>query len=233
VNGNWALQTTSQDGTTDIGGGDFTTTGSAVTGILHFLNSSCYYDASTGNSVLYNIPMTGNISSAGDLTLTSGPVNGQVLTIAGVWTSSALTGGTYKVAGGCANGDAGTITGYAAPPVSGTYSGTFVSVSGVQIKTMVTLTQTGPNSNGMYGAWGTATFTGSPCFSSGNIDPADTTADLIIGNFVQVRIFTGNGLVLFQGTGDPTATVITGTYSITGGSPGCAGDSGSGTVSKS
>jgi hypothetical protein len=108
--------------------------------------------------------------------------------------------------------------------MNGTYKGVFFSVSGVQISTNISVAQTGPNTYGDFGLNGSATFSGSPCFTSGPI-----ATSLVIGSFVQVQITTGNGLVLFQGTVDSTGKKITGQYSITAGS--CANDSGTGTVS--
>jgi hypothetical protein len=224
LDGNWQLEASSQvSGQTYPLGGNLTTSGSTVSGILHFPNWSCFL---VNNSIILDIPVSGTISSSGNLMLSSGSVSvqSQALTLSGVWSNGDLTSGTYKITGGCASGDRGTITGFPVPGFNGTYKGVFSSASGVQIATAITVTQTGPTSDGSFGLSGSVKFSGSPCFASGPI-----ATSLIVGNFVQVQITTGNGLVLFQGTVDPTGKTITGQYSITGGS--CAEDYGAGTLS--
>jgi hypothetical protein len=239
VNGNWAMHLSSQSASgigVNDGGGYFTTSGSAVSGAIHFLPSSCFYTVEENNDYLDAISMTGTITSSGDLTLTSSPVQGaEVLTINGIISGNTLNGGTYSIAGGCADGDSGTVSGWAASPLGGTYKGSFLSKSGLTIGTSVSITQASqPSSDGIYSASGNVTFSNSPCFSSGTFSPTDQgdPNQFIFGDFVQVEIETnGAASVIFQGTVDPTGKTIIGTYQVLGGL--CTQDSGTGTVTQS
>jgi hypothetical protein len=213
-------------------GVSMSTSGTAVSGILHFLDYSCFIK--NGN-LLYETPVTGTVTSAGALSLTSSPVVGQTFSLAGTVTNGTLTDGTYSVSGGCGAGEHGTITGFAVPSFTGTYKGTFTSVSGVKIGATITMTQTStPDSDGFFEINGTAAFSGSPCFTSGPI-AGSASGDVFSfadGGFVQVQITTGNGLVVFQGVvTDLTGNTIDGNYSVTGGT-GCAGDSGTGSATR-
>lgn len=231
LNGNWEIQADSEvsANTTYLMGGNLDTAGTKVSGILHFLNFSCFLQSVPSGTEIDDIPVTGTVSSAGALSLTSSAVQQQTVKLTGTMSGGEIASGTYSVSGGCGNGEHGTITGFAVPSFTGTYSGTFASASGLVIDTTDTLTQsTTPSSDGSYTVSGSSTYTGSPCFTSGSI-----ATSLVVGGFVQVQITTGNGLVLFTGTiTDSTGNTITGNYSITGGSPGCAGDSGTGSVTR-
>lgn len=180
--------------------------------------------------MISDLPVTGTISAGGVLSLTTSPVQNQTLQFAGTWSNGSIVSGTYSVTGGCGNGDHGSITGFAVPSFNGTYAGTFTSVSGVQSKTTIVVAQaTTPGSDGEYGLSGSATFI-SPCFTSGPI--AADPYSYVLGGFVQAVITTGSGLVEFGGViTDATGNTITGTYSVTGGFT-CAGDTGSGTVTR-
>lgn len=236
VNGNWALHTTSEGDSVNDGGGYFTTTGTAVSGTIHLVsNSDCYANVVNGIADLDSISLTGTISSSGALTLTSSPIQGQgaeVLTITGTVSGNNLNGGSYSVAGGCADGDGGTVSGWAASPLDGTYTGNFLSKSGRTIGASVAITQASQAAaNGIYSASGTVTFTNSPCFTSGTFSPTDQgdPSQLIFGDFVQVEIETnGAASVIFQGTVDSAGQTITGTYQVLGGV--CTQDSGTGIV---
>jgi hypothetical protein len=238
VNGNWAVHTTSEGDSVNDGGGYFTTTGTAVTGTINLVSSSqCYSNVVNGSADLDSISLTGTISSSGALMLTSSPIQGQgaeVLTITGTVSGNNLNDGAYSVSGGCADGDIGTVSGWAASPLNGTYTGNFLSKSGLIIGASVAITQASqPATDGIYSASGTVTFANSPCFSSGTFSPTDQgdPSQLIFGDFVQVEIETnGAASVVFQGTVDSTGKTITGTYSVLGGI--CSEDSGTGIVTE-
>lgn len=222
LTGNWSLSAMSQvTSLTYIMGGYITNTNGAVSGTIHLLNSGCY-------AITTDVPITGTVSTSGAFTATSSAVATQVITISGTVTSTALTAGTYSITGGCATGDHGTVTGYAAPPYSNIYSGNFISVpSRITIATMIATTQTGPDVDGFYHVTGTATFSGSPCFSSGTI-----SASTIAGSYMAITITTSNGTVNFDGYDtDSTGKTVSGAYSVTGGI--CSGDYGTGSVTHS
>jgi hypothetical protein len=229
ITGNWSFTaSTAVAGENVMIGGYLTNTNSTatvnsntVTGTLHFLNSTCY-------TASQDIPVTGTISYTGALSLTSSSISSQVVTAAGTLTGTVMNSGTYSITGGCGNGDKGTVTGFLVPPFTNTYTGTFTSVSGKQTGATVTTTQTGPNSDGLYSVTGTATFTGSTCFSSGTI-----STGAVLGSYLAVQIATNNnGTVIFGGYDtDSTGKTVTGTYEVTSGI--CSGDVGTGSISHS
>jgi|ERR1700761_1199624 len=229
MNGNWEIKAVSQTtGTTYLGGANLSTTGNTITGILHFTNMPCGF---TVNGYMYDTPVTGTISSNGKLELSTTDINGLTLNISGIWSSGVISNGTYTVSGACEyeNGDHGSLTGFPVPPLSGTYTGSFQSSSGVPVRATMVLSQSSFSSDGIYSLTGTATFDGSPCFSTGTIDV--NAYDFLVGGSVQFPIVTSNGALLFQGqVTDGTGNTITGQYEVTEGS--CAGDVGSGSASR-
>jgi len=200
-------------------GGYLTNSNGAVTGTLHVYGSSCY-------PVTQDIPVTGTLTTAREISLTSGAVSGQTLSMSGTAADNAIAG-SYAITGGCAAENGGSIAGTVVPPFTDTYSGIFGSVSGVSIGFSVTTTQSGPYSDGEYNVTGSATFTGSPCFSSGTI-----ASSTIFGDYIDVTIdANNNGVMQFSGLADvygASGTAINGTYRVTGGT--CAGDYGAGTI---
>lgn len=231
MNGNWEILANSQvANTTYEGGGSFSTNGTAVTGVLHFVNSSCYLASQKGSTTFVDIPITGTLSSKGNLTASSSAVNGQTLEFSGTWSNGAISSGTYSITGGCADGDHGTVTGFPVPSLTGTYSGTFVSTTGVQVKATVSLTQSSTDNDGFYALTGSASFSGSPCFSSGTVEAGPYS--FVVGGYIQLPIdTTTSDLVLFQGSvTDSTGKTISGNYSVTGAV--CSGDSGTGSATR-
>jgi hypothetical protein len=227
LNDNWEISALSlTTGTTYSVGGELSTSGSTVTGIMHVL-SPCFM---FNGNVLYDVPVTGTVSSAGALTLISTAVASQKISMSGQWHAGVISSGTYSISGGCANGDHGTITGFPVSAFNRSYNGTFVSavVPSIRIGTTVSLSQSSTaDSDGIYHVTGTATFTGSPCFSSGTI-----ATSLVVGSYIQVKITTSNGVVNYWGTvTNSNGNTINGQYSITGGT--CNGDSGLGIATRS
>jgi hypothetical protein len=229
LNGNWSIRAVSQTtGTIYLGGANLYTVGGTVTGILHFTNMPCGF---TVNGIMYDTPVTGTISSNGNLQLSTTDINGLTLNIKGMWSSGSISSATYTISGKCEyeNGDHGSLTGFPVPSLSGTYTGNFQSASGEQVKATMVLSQSGPNSHGIYSLTGTAAFSGSPCFFGGTIDV--NAYDFMVGGVVQFPIVTSHGALLFQGqVTNGTGNTITGQYEVTEGS--CAGDVGSGSASR-
>lgn len=124
TSGNWYLQTSSQVAADASQmpqiGGSLTQTDSAIAGVLHVSNSTCF-DWAT------DIPVSGSVAG-NSVTLTSGDINGQIITITGSANSTLITG-TYSIASGCAGGDAGTITAVLVSPATGNWTGTIPSAS--------------------------------------------------------------------------------------------------------
>jgi hypothetical protein len=226
TSGNWYLQTYSQVSATGMSkmpqiGGSLNQTDSSITGILHVSNSDCF-------DWLADIPVTGTVNG-NTATITSASTNGQVITITGT-VSSNLISGSYSIAGGCATGDQGTVSGVAVPSTAGNWSGD-LSNSGIGQAVAAAISQGAANSDGFYPLGGTLTFSGTPCFASGNL-AADQS--WILGNQVQaiVNLSDGSQMALngFLTDAAAAAKQITVNFSVNGGS--CSGQSGSLTFSR-
>ncbi len=196
-------------------GSSFATTGTAVTGILHFMNYSCYIENGT---TIYDVPVTGTVSSAGALSLKSSAVQGQTLTLTGTVSNGQIASGIYSVSGGCGNGEHGTLTGFSVPSFTGTYSGGIVS-SSVSWGTMtLNLTQAAsPDSDGLYDLSGTASVVNSGLWIWAD-NPAELAQATAWGGYIQGMVLTGNGAIGFNGTiTDATGDTISCSFSVTGG----------------
>jgi len=218
LNGNWEIQATSQvtASTSYLIGGSFATTGTAVTGILHFLNYSCYYVPAKNSE--WKVPVTGTVSSSGSLSLTSTVVDEQTLKVSGTVANGRITNGTYSVTGGCGNGEHGTLTGFSVSSFTGTYSGGIVS-NGVSWGTMtLNLTQAAaPDSDGLYDLSGTASVVNSGLWIWTD-NPAELAQATAWGGYIQGTVLTGNGAIGFNGTiTDATGDTISCEFSVTGG----------------
>jgi hypothetical protein len=211
-------------------GGYITNTGGAVSGTLHAVDSSCFTAAQ-------DIAISGSVTPEGSITITSAAVSGQTISFTGFTGPSNAPArdplvliGSYSITGGCAGGQSGTILGNVVPPLTGTFSGTFESVSGLSIPVTISVIQSAANSDGEYTVSGAATFTGSPCFSAGTI-----TSSVLFGENLQATITTDkSGVLQFTSIGillsstSSSGITILGEYKVTAGS--CAGDTGSGTL---
>jgi len=229
MTGNWTLAGTSQLTSANIGGtwlagGSLTNTKGAVSGTLHILNSPCFL-------LTLDIPVTGTVS-AGDVTsnisLVSASLSGQVITVAGTVVTAGSTlalNATYTVAGGCAGGDKGTLVGTLVPPITNPYTGAFVAAgSAVSLPVTMVLTQGAADSHGYFAVTGTATFTGSSCYSTGTVN-----GGVLVGNVIGLLFTTDKGgQVDFSGTVTPGTGAIPGIYVVSSGP--CAGDHGSVTL---
>ncbi len=218
LNGNWEIQATSQvtANTSYLIGGSFATTGTAVTGILHFLNYSCYYIPAKNSE--WDVPVTGTVSSSGSLSLTSSVVDEQTLNVSGTVASGRITSGTYSISSGCGNGEHGTLTGFSVPSFTGTYSGGIVS-NGVSWGIMtLNLTQAAaPDSDGLYDLSGTASVVNSGLWIWAD-NPAELAQATAWGGYIQGTVLTGNGAIDFNGTIiDATGDTISCNFSVTGG----------------
>ena len=229
LTGNWEIVATSTAGTapfsalagfineqaTEPGVSDVTTAALQVT------PTSCYDNATS-------VPMQGQTEDTA-IKLTSFPVNGQVLTIAGTKNAAATTfTGTYAVAGGCADGATGTLTGTQYAPLTGTYSG---AITGKAAETMqLNLTQyTLGTGDGVFLDSGSATFTGFSCFTKGTLAAQNGA---VIGSSVTLTFDTNDSQgaqAVLTGTIDAAADTLTLTsVDVTGGS--CPGSLGAATL---
>jgi hypothetical protein len=229
LTGNWVFQTTPSSGGTPFTGlAGFINEESQNPGVndvataaLMAMPGGCYQGADT-------IPLQGTVQ-ASTLGLRSFDVNGQYVTINATKDAKAdqLTG-TYSVSGGCANGDAGTITGTRYAVLTGSYAGSTGSGQGLQVTLAQNVQGTG---SGTFFVGGTGTFTGFSCFTTGTMAASNGS---VIGNAVMLTFATndaGGGQLVLTGTIDQAAATLTLTsVDVTGGS--CAANLGGATLTK-
>lgn len=174
--GNWSITATSTAGNGTINiGGNVSQSGTSVTAKLSAVGSLCF-DPSTP------IAFSGSVSGK-KVTLTSASVNGQVLTIAATGTTDSALTGTYIIAGGCANGDTGTITAGAVSSISGTWNGPIVNdFNGDPTAAIsIALSQaTQASQDGTFALTGTVTYTQSTCSATGTISSGSLAGSTVL-----------------------------------------------------
>ncbi len=172
--------------------------------------------------------LTGTLTGS-DISLTSTPVEGQVITLTGTITENVDTGvltftGTYSITGGCGDGDKGTVTGISIY-IDDALDGTFTTSQQQTFTVSGGLGQySSPSLDGSFGITGTAAFS-TPCFSSATITPGTlSSGSFIIGTTVGLEFDTGNGTITFLGTvnldsydAEFDSYSITGNYTLSGG----------------
>ncbi len=216
VNGNYALQGALSQGGGAFLGGPLSGSG-GIKGTFHVLDSS---NCISSSSV---VPVTGS-TSGGKLTLNTAQVEAQTFQIKATISSdgSTISNGTYKVTGGCAAGQSGSITGFRVDPFTGNYSGTLTAAdlagnpTGAQVATMANLTQSSSaDANGLYSVTGPVTLN-SACFTGFQIATSQ-----IFGTQFNL-VLTPNGaapspgapVVTINGYATvPSAAAISGSYS--------------------
>lgn len=166
-------------------------------------------------------------TTAAEMELGSASINGQILSMNGALNSTSTTmAGNYSVAGGCANGAAGTFTGTEYDTLTGAFTGT-LNDSGATRTVAVNITQNGQgNGDGDFLVTGTATFTGFSCFTTGTIVAPSSfvTGSTVSLTFNSTDTSGAAVTVGLNGTFDVGADTITlpaNSVTVTGGS--CAG----------
>ncbi len=228
LNGNYELTTQSAQPASGIivpgprFGGSLTSTAGMVSGTVEVFGQNCFR--------VLTLTVTGTLKK-GALVLNASAPTGAVLTIHATVSpdGSSITTGTYTISGGsgsCANVN-GTITGVRIPPLHGTFSGNIISLQGTTINISISVSQ-GPTADppGIFPITGSATFSGSSCFTKGTISLAG-----VVGNVVFVNITTDEktaSTVSAGGDYDPVAKTLSTDYFVNGG--GCSGDTGRGTL---
>lgn len=212
TSGNWSLTATSTvtSGFVLSIGGSLTQSGNVVSGTM-LVSSSVSSCPSLSAAA---IPFAGTFSG-GTLTLMSANVNNQFLRVNAIGSGNSLTG-TYSVAGGCADGDNGTIAASYLPPLTGIWTGTFTNPDGTSIPVdpsnpregyvtaSVTLTQSATAINGAFPLSGTFSSSFAPgrvCFASGAIPGTGTTTGAyVMGTSVVISAGGTDGAeILFEG----------------------------------
>lgn len=159
---------------------------------------------------------TGMIDSMNLLTLTSAPINGQVISFtATARPNETFASGTYTVAGGCLAGDHGSLQ--AQHLLTGSYTGS-VLINGSPINVTLNFAPPGsPDATGAYSIQASGTF--SNTVACGGFTSLSTEGGSQAGLMVSFKMAAGASPVLsFSGTTiDGTANMLSGTLGITGG----------------
>jgi hypothetical protein len=195
-----------------------------TTAALQVVPGDCYVNATV-------IPMQGSTQGA-NLHLESFSDNGQVLTIRAKKDSTATQlSGTYSIAGGCADGATGNITGVQYANMTGTYTGTIDGKTPAETVTLKLSQFVQGSGDGTFLVSGTGTFSGISCFSSGTLASPDGG---VVGSAVSLLFSTNapSGAKLnLAGSIDPTADTLTlSTMNVSGGT--CAGSLGTATLKR-
>lgn len=227
VTGNWAVYNVNfQKGLTITQingiGGPITQTGNSLTAGFH-INTPCFGNGETP------VPLTGSITSGNQFSLNSSIVNGETVNISGTFTNDGATFnlGYVGINGPCTGnltsltgdnlGDIQNPRGTQIPTLSGDWS-FFPGFPGPSLSEKLIETPT-PDADGRFALAGTATITGSPCFTSGTLQPGS----YISGSLGEQIILLNDGstytspIVLYyqQTPAKPTLQLYPGT--VTGG----------------
>lgn len=235
--GNWQFTSAGNSSLTSLGG-SLTVSGANVTGMLHPLAGACLTPATTAP-----FAVSGNINSAGLLTLTSTNFAGGAFHLTGTIAANqhSLQNPAYTVSGGsCASAtpalarvtpqDNATITiAQQYQPISGTYTGNFSDSDGVILAVSANLQQSSsPDANGYYHLSGTATFANNPCLNTPVVTDSVINGASITATYTDAT--TGNAITA-TGTFNATATTLTvPNWTLTG--TGSCADSGTGSIAK-
>jgi hypothetical protein len=211
---NWQISTTStlSTGTSPATiAGTIAQSNGTVAGAVHVDGWTCFDFQTT-------VDLSGTVTD-GNISVTSTPLNGQVLTLTGKIIKKSnfpdVLTGTYAVSGGCADGDRGNISGTSVYSVAGKWAGNLTTSGGGNIHWNAELAQSNADSEGSFGLRGTIGFDG--CFGAGTITTGTfPSASFILGQYVDLEIKTSNGTVSFVGTADNDG-LIRGTYTVSGG----------------
>jgi len=177
--------------------------------------SGCY----TGANI---VPMAGTLSGTA-FSARSFDVNAQFLTLTSTYSSTANSmTGTYNIGGGCADGEAGSVSGNRYAALTGTYTGSFTD-SGTTHNVSLVLTQSAtPTGDGSFLVTGTGSLTNFTCFTSGAIAASSNISG---GDANLALSLTGpsNTAAQFTGRLSTDATMLTvNKLAITG--SGCIGN---------
>ena len=213
IAGNWQFSLTSNvfpaNPTVTIYG-SLAQSGSSLRGAMHVDASPCFDQLTTIE--------LGGTGSGSNLSLTSVPVNGQVIALTASVANNAFTG-TYAIDGGCTNRDRGNITGLKVPSVSGTWRIIFdVNEQHVGLGRAM-LTQGTAEPEGSFGIGGTTTnsIVGSSCYAGTITAGTFPSPSYIMGSSVNLVIKTvDGGTVSFLGTLNQNGE-IAGYYQVAGG----------------
>ncbi len=160
-------------------------------------------------------------------------VNGQFLSLTATRadkTASTLSG-TYSIAGGCAGGASGTVTGVKYSPLTGTYAGPIENTSPAKTVSLKLTQFVQGTGDGIFLISGSATLGGFACFTAGTM----TSSDGFVTGSTAVLNFTANDgqntPIQLTGSFDPAASSLT-LSSINVPSGSCSGSYGTATLTR-
>ncbi len=214
VQGNWQITTTSQSGMNGGAGAVFQQnfqTG-VLSGSAGNLQPACATTATLSGSISLNT-VKFTLNESGQSVNFSGAVSGQTMS------------GTFNApSGGCTNGASGTWTASRIPLVTGTWNGSLSPASGGQLPFQLAVPLTQDDGGNVTG---TATVTGSSCFTT----LALNTPNSIAGLMLVMEGQAGDGVsVELPAKLNSSATSMEVNYTVSGGS--CDGQTGTGVLTK-
>jgi hypothetical protein len=173
--GNWLISGFYQVGQSFAGysfSGSLVNDSGQLNGVFH-IDQPCFGSGAT------DVPYSGTVDAKNTVTITSVPVNGQVLTFKGLLAAdgSTITQGSFKISGGCTGSIvSGTFPeGPGVPATLETSAYRLPSLTGLWIvptSLSENLTQSSaPDAHGDYALTGTVSVQGSPCFTQGTLQP--------------------------------------------------------------
>jgi hypothetical protein len=209
--GNWEFVTTpnAMGKLPETLAGSLSQSGTSVSGVVHLAGSSCFDQMAA-------VAVTGSVNGSSS-SLTSAPVNGQVVKLTGSFNKSVFNG-TYVIKGGCANGETGKVAGANIPAIANQMSGTFTDTAQKTFSATGDIAQSGnANPDGSFGIEGTATFD-TACFKKGILRAGTASSgSFIMGKTVALEFDTDNGTLIFAGRLSDDGRTISGNYTVAGG----------------
>lgn len=217
LSGHWSLTllpTATQERPIALGG-HLTVSNGSIQGTLHAFGTNCFPPET-------DIPFTSS-AAGGATTMTSTEIDGQVVTM--TMSGGEPFFGNYRVDGGCADGQQGSIVGF---PVQGSLTGTYQAHFGGQdISGNAILTESATHdTHGVFPITGTLDMNGSLCSASGTIDSGFAAGLNVILHITTVEADGSTARVRFDGNAIRSTTtmpMISGTYTYESGA--CAGTS--------
>jgi hypothetical protein len=195
ASGNWVFYGSYQlgSGSGNLSfGGSLLQANTQVSGVLH-INTPCFDNSAT------DVPYTGTLI-INNLTLTSSTVAGQTLTLQGTLSQddSVLSTAEFEITGGCTGNlysPALTYTvnswlnqkGERIPNLTDSWT-TSLEISGPSLTEQLTQSPT-PDTHGDFALSGIVTVTGSPCFTTGTLQPTS----FVSGDLGQQIILMNDG----------------------------------------
>jgi hypothetical protein len=127
--------------------------------------------------------------------------------------------GTYKINGGCAAGEQGSLSGVNISNIGKNLSGSFINFAQKTFNVVGEIAQSdSASSDGSFPITGTGNFD-TPCFSTGNIQPGTLSAgSFILGESVALEVETSKSILTFIGTLSQSGSgAVIGNYTVSGG----------------